>query len=304
MRQTIPGYSEYRAPDGALVVRLHHTADPNKQEEWRRRVAAKYPGGEKDPRFRQEIDIDWYQHGKSPLFENWPEIEEAVFCDPFRVPPAWPIVVGYDYGYREPFSASFIAFESPIRFYKVQEIYRRGLPPQEQARLMLASPYAKRVRYWVGDPSIWSTTQFTGGNRRYARSESIGDILRSCGINMRAGRNEPGVDLAYKDLLLGLLWKDLKRPRFKIFRTCPNTREEYQAVQFKDYVSKEKAESSDLPEVIASKRVHAWDSDKYAILSRPFAMSDTEVRPPANSIAALIAELKAHKRADREHTIR
>lgn len=303
-----PGYSEYRAPDGALVIRLHHRADPAKQDEWRARVAAKYPGGEKNPRFRQEIDIDWYLHGKSPVFANWPEIEAAVFCEPFRVPQGWTIIGGYDYGYREPFSFSFLAFESAIKFYKIQELYARGLTPQEQAAMVLRSPYAPRLKYTIGDPSIWHMTQhqMTGnrGNNYKGKTTSIGDILRTAGLYVRPGNNDPGCDIAYKDLLLGHLWRDLKKPMYKIVTTCVNTREEYRQIQFKDYVSKQKAEATDLPEVLASRKTHAWDSDKYPILSRPFAMMRGEPAPPPNSIAALIAEIKSAKKAREEHTIR
>lgn len=299
--------SLYRAPNGAAVVRLHYSADPAKDTRrvdgvrWVAETSSAYPSGIRGAEWRQEYEIDWYLHGKSPVFPDWDErYVPAVVIPPFSVPSSWPVYVGYDYGYREFASASFIAFKDRESLVKIQEIYLRETPPQEFAELMKASPYWPQVRYVVGDPSIWTTTQHTTINGK-TQSYSIGKIFRDCGITIRQGRNEPGVDIAYKDLLIGNLWRYPKpgKIKYRIVSTCVNTIAEYRAVQFKDHVSKNKAESSDLPEVIASKKVHAWDSDKYVILSRPMALPRRDEEPPADSIAALRAEFKRRRERSR-----
>src|SRR6188768_1977711 len=111
-------------------MRLHYTADPAKNTRaaeglrWVAEASSAYPSGIRGAEWRQEYEIDWYVHGKSPVFPDCDELyQPVVVIPPFSVPTAWPVYVGYDYGYREFASASFIAFKDRESCVKIQEIY-------------------------------------------------------------------------------------------------------------------------------------------------------------------------------------
>lgn len=293
------GIEKWVTPAGVAVLRLHYSADPDKDPEtgsgrtWLANELSGYPDGMKGTKWRREMEIDFSIRGKSRVFPNWIEMTRSVVMDPIAVPEHWPIYMGYDYGYREPFAAVFLAFESSSMVYLVDEIYKARCSLFEQAQMIKRNPFWGRVRMIIGDPSIWHRTENVG-----VRVTTKGDLLREQGIHILKGRKEPGVDITFRDLLISTLWRDLEHPRFKIFSHCKQTIKEFKNVSHRDHISKGAQERNAILEEIISKHVNAWDAIKYVLLSQPIAKPEN-LPAPVGSVQALrrqLADLKRYRR--------
>lgn len=264
------GLTTYQTKDGVRVARLHYSADPDKDPEteqgakWIASQLRGYPGGMAGVKWRREMEIDFTLRGSSRVFPEWAEMIPKITCVPFEVPEHWPIWGGYDYGNREPFAFVAVAFESLEKCYQIDEIYQSGLSAPQQAQLIRERSYFKRLQGIVGDPSIWRKDQ----NQSGGYTLSIGDILKDNDVFVEKGRNEVGVDIVYRDLLKGTLWKNLDAPRFIIFDSCKNTLREFRNLTHTEWASSGVASRRDLPESIVSKHTNAWDGLKYLMLSQ------------------------------------
>jgi len=288
------GMSSYETQDRVHVVMCHYSTmhDPDTPEgrEWVAAESMGYPGGIDGTQWRREMEIDFTVRGSSLVFKDWRERSDNVVVDPRTIPDHWIIHFGYDYGYREPFAGLFIAYNGRFEAFVVDEIYEKGLPVTEHARLIKQSPYWERARFKVGDPSIWHKTQHVGH-----RVTSVGDLLAQQGVHLQKGRKEPGIDVAFRDMLLGTYWKNKEAPKLKIFRTCHNLIRELQRLKFRDYITKVAAERSDMMEEIASKKTHAWDCMKYVMMGHPIVEPD-DLPPPEGSLEQVKRQLKALRR--------
>jgi hypothetical protein len=267
-----------------------HDPDTPDGREWVAHETVGYPGGIEGTQWRREMEIDFTVRGSSLVFTDWRERAEHCVIDPKSIPDHWVVHMGYDYGYREPFSAIWVAYNGRFEAYVVDEIYEKGLPIQEQARLIKQSPFWERTRFKVGDPSIWHKTQHVGN-----RVMSTGDILSGYGIHLQRGRKEPGVDVAFRDMLLSSYWKNKTNPRLRIFRTCPNLIRELSRLKFRDYITRVAAERSDLMEEIASKKTHAWDCLKYIMMHYPIVEPD-DLPAPEGTLEAVRRQIKKMRR--------
>lgn len=296
------GIQKWRTPDGVTVLRIHYTADPAKDPDtveglgWLMKALQGYKGGMDGVDWRREMEIDWQIRGARQVFPHFDrDIAPHVVVEPFSIPKHWPVYFGFDYGYRAPFAIAVIAFKTPIDAFLVDEIYLKEVPIHEQARHALENMFYPQMKYCIGDPSIWHKTQHDPSSRRVT---SLGQMLKEAGLFVREGRNEPGVDLAYRDLLLGSLWRNPKAARFHVFNTCTNFLHEIRNLKFKDHHTKRAREEESPPEKLASAATHLWDATKYVMLSRPAVVPMKDEIPP-DSLEALKRELFERKRLQR-----
>jgi len=268
------GVARYTTKDGVRTMRLHYSADPDKDpdttkgHEWLARQLRGYAGGMNGVRWRREMEIDWSIHGTERV---WPEfvskMEPRITCEPFDVPEHWPIWCGYDYGSVNPFAWVAIAWESEDLCYLIDEIYHRKTPLHEQARLIRSRPYFERIQGTIGDRSIWNITQQSREGEHEATS--IGAILHNeYDLYIEKSSATPGNDIAFRDLLNGVLWRNLEAPQFIIFNDCKNTLREFRNLRMRDWVSQAARDRQNRPEEILGKENHAWDAIKYVMLSR------------------------------------
>ena len=182
---------------------------------------------------------------KALLYGDWDSFSGQVFTEwrndpahyedrvgthvisPFRIPSAWRIFRGFDWGYAKPFSVGWYAVDHDGRIYRIKEMYgcRRdaaGLPipdtgvgwnaetiAREILRVESQDPNLKNKRIQgVADPAIY---QKNGG-------ESIGDIMERNGVYWDKADN---TRLAGKQQLHNRLAFDQTGiPMFYVFSTC------------------------------------------------------------------------------------
>jgi hypothetical protein len=104
LTEELQGYTSWTTPKGYKVIRLHHTADNEKQsEEWKAAMLDSMPDLAS---FLREIDIDWSaSSGISayPLFQSYYAEDPEWFVKEFELDPVpAPIYRGWDFGYRNP----------------------------------------------------------------------------------------------------------------------------------------------------------------------------------------------------------
>ncbi len=182
---------------------------------------------------------------KALLYGDWDSFSGQVFTEwrndpdhyidrvgshvisPFRIPDAWQIYRGFDWGYAKPFSVGWYAVDHDGRLYRIKEMYgcrsdAAGLPIPDTGVAWSAETIAKeilrvegedpnlrgkRIR-GVADPAIY---QKNGG-------ESIGDIMERQGVywdkadNTRlAGKQQMHTRLSFDENGI---------PMFYVFSTC------------------------------------------------------------------------------------
>ena len=283
MGRRVRGIEKYTTKDGTRVMRLHWTADPDKNteteqgREWLESMRRGFPGGLSGSKWQQEMEINFKVVSGARVFPAWDEMLGSILQEPFEIPEHWPLHASYDYGTYNPCSFGVYAFESHDRAYKIDEIVETGLSAHEQARLFKEKPYFKRIATIVGDPSIWRLNQSAKDTEQLT---SIGEIFESEGIHIAKGRNEPGVDMAFVNMLKGLLWADLQHPMYKIFSTCKATIRSYRNLRKQELRTQQARDYNDQPEALIRKGVDPFDSDKYMFLSRGFEEpGQVEFRP-------------------------
>lgn len=269
------GIEYYGTKDQIEVMDLHYSSDPRKDmttesgQRWYRHQRPGYPGGMKGAKWQQEMELNFGIRAGKLVWADFMDALPIITCEPFDIPNHWPIWCGYDYGLENPFAWTAIAFESEDRFYKIDEIIESGLTVHRQAELIKRRPYYDRIRGIIGDPSIWNITQHKDAQTLV----SIGDLFVDEGVFISRGRNEPGVDMAYINMLNGSLWQDgrenwLEEPKFIIFETCTGTLECYSRVRKQENRTPLARETKDEPESIISKGVDPFDADKYVLLAQ------------------------------------
>jgi hypothetical protein len=256
-------------------MRLHYSADPDKNTEtadgrqWLEDMKKGWPGGLKGTKWQQEMEINFKIVGGSRVFPAWDDMLQHILQEPFEIGENWPLHAAYDYGTYNPCSFGVYAFEGMERAYKIDEVVERGMSVHEQAQLIKSKPWWHRVKgSIVGDPSIWRLNQ--SGSKDTEELTSIGQLFEDEGIFIAKGRNDPGVDMSFVNLLQGLLWADLENPMYKIFTNCKATIRSYRNLRKQERRTPHAKAFEDNPEAIVRRGVDPFDSDKYMFLSRGF----------------------------------
>ena len=293
---------------GALVFRVHYSSihDPTTEAgaRWVAEESEKYPGGIHGTAWRREQEIDWSVRGRRLVFPTWAtRIRQAIVLPDRKivVQPNWTVGVGYDYGVSAPFCALFVCRASPLEVYVKSEIYERGVPAPKQAEMMQEHPLWSRTmgRVW-GDPSIWredqTVVEMGVGERPQSAMTSVGKMLRSYGVTVRPGNNDPGADIVLRDLLTGVYWQDLSHPMLYISDACTNLIWEMEHLSIKDHISRRAREEKPPLEKIVSRRNHGWDALKYEMLAHPKPVrQDPRRRADPMTVQGVRQEMRARR---------
>ncbi|MCU7381026.1 phage terminase large subunit [Clostridiales Family XIII bacterium ASD5510] len=180
------------------------------------------------PKLREAWLLGKWDVFEGQVFEEWRNDEEHYkdrlwthVIDPFRIPDAWKIYRGFDWGYSKPFSVGWFAVDHDGRMYRIRELYGcTGTPnegvkwtPQEIARGIKEieeSDINLKGRFITGiaDPSIYEES----------KGESIGSMMEAEQVywekadNTRlAGKMQCHYRLAFDENGI---------PMFYVFHTC------------------------------------------------------------------------------------
>jgi hypothetical protein len=296
--------------DGVRIVRLHYTADPAKDpttrqgQAWLQRELVGYPGGQNDPRWRREMEIDFDAFGGQLLFPYLLEYQDAIMCDPIpAIPEHHDISAGFDYGTRNPSAMTLTAWNRltghPLTFWEYYETPQRKDEIDFEFRLRkgyrVLAQAIKDGPWWpemqrrkttiTADASIWNKTQETK-----AGFKSIADLLAEEGVYLTKASRGKGSDMAWYQLISSKFWSNPKQPAWRITRNCTWLWKELQGLRFSEH-SASAMETHNLRDEIVDKANHATDATKYDFLAH-FAAIDKLIQDPNDWLDRRIDELQ------------
>lgn len=261
------GIDHYRTKMGLHVVRVHYTADPEKDpanphgKKWFDEAIVGYPGGTQCSAWREEMEIDWDAAGGELVFPVLQELSGKIICDPFEIPTDWKVFGSFDYGHRNPASFHIYAMDFDDTVYTVWEMYGSGLGYREQAELIRACPYYDRLAFLpIADPSIFAHTQ-QSENEVKSIAQLFVELPPQLQIIFVPAMK--GGDITTAEKIKSNLWADLDKedPRWKIFSTCKWQIWELKKLRYADWSSTQ-MEFKNQREKIIDKDNHAWDDAK------------------------------------------
>ena len=168
---------------------------------------------------------------KALLLGRWDVFEGAVFaewdpslhvCDPFQIPPEWPMWRGADDGYAAPACVLWFAHDKiHDRIYVVDELYRSGLTPEMMAEAVLEIDHEHR--YETLDGVIDSASFADIGMGIGGGGGSRGDVMNRLGCGWRPAEKGTGSRIAgISAIHARLALKTDGWPGLIITRNCKN----------------------------------------------------------------------------------
>ncbi len=166
---------------------------------------------------RAWLDGDWdVYYGQ--YFAQWRYDVHVV--EPFHIPSNWYLYRGIDYGYKAPFSVSWIAVDPQKNIYIYRDYYVSEMELSGHIESINALSKGETYKATLGDPSMWIRNP-QSSNRPDAVAGShmaIADILRKGGIPVIKANNDR---LSGWNLMREYLkWDDETPPRLHVFKTC------------------------------------------------------------------------------------
>ncbi len=220
---------------------------------------------------------------KALLLGRWDAYEGSVFsewdygihtCDPFPVPVLWKTWRGADDGYAAPACVLWFAHdEIHDRVYVIQEIYERGMTPQEMAEAVLLMD--RQIPIDLADGEIIPNDEPLSGVIDAASFANVGmgggraNVMNSLGCEWRPSEKGPGSRLAGIAAIHSRL--ALQRdgyPGLIIFRTCRNLIRTLPALPY----------STHHPEDMADGEDHAIEALRIGITRKTFFSGRVPVR--------------------------
>src|SRR5215813_1312837 len=127
----IKGITTRRTRLGVEIVRVHYTADPERNSEWAIRERQKYSS---QAAWDREQEIVHDAGGGELLFAEIlnRHADKIIIRDPdFEIPPTWKRIAGFDHGKTNPTAALVVAIDYDGRVYCLCEYYQPGLTPSQ-----------------------------------------------------------------------------------------------------------------------------------------------------------------------------
>lgn len=306
----IRGMAEFTSKNGVQSLRIHYTADEEKDPEregkgWFREALQGVPGGYAGFRWQQHMEINPMARSGEPclpmLEHSWNQI--VIPPLPEREVAQMSLYAGFDWGARNDSVFNVYGMDGEGILYHVFEVSE----PARQVggilglcALMRRFPFFERVngRIWC-DPSMQKHDQARGGSMM-----SILDVFASNGVYMTPSesKGQDADDLAL-DRLNYYLWSDWESPEFypllKIFNTCERTLHWWPKMRFEEWADTQ-AGHKPLKEKMKDYHVDQWDAFKYFLASEFPTTPQMALPPPPNSLDAFRARLtKMHNRDKR-----
>ena len=184
------GLHKYRNENGFLVMRLHYTADPDKDEAW----ALTTKKGYIVDIWNQEMELDFSRSSGKRVYPEFRSDLHVTTLDPI---PFRDIYRGWDFGYRHPFCVFFQIDEkgSPLVLNELMGTDIVINKFAEQVLEMSDKLYAGYTFKDAGDPAVRAKSD--------KNEKTTADILRGFGIRIqsRPSKVKDGINLV-RNLLL------------------------------------------------------------------------------------------------------
>ena len=127
------GVSDYITKDGLRVVKVHYSADPDKDvttpegKKWMAKALLGYPGGLEGAKWRREMEIDFNAQGGQLVFPQMEEHRDRILISPIKeIPDKWKLYGGFDYAGRGTTAFVVIAHDKKNDdYYCIHEYYMK-----------------------------------------------------------------------------------------------------------------------------------------------------------------------------------
>ena len=274
------GIEHYISEPGFHCIRLHYTADPDKDPAtpkgaaWIENEVKGIPGKFASAQWRQEYEIDWDAAGGELVFPQLDIYESVIVCKPFTVPETWSLYGSFDYGHRNPSSFHVYAMDHDGDVWVVWEYYRSGRGYKEISKSIRSCPYFGKMSYLpIADPSIWAKNQQNQLSGDSSEMKSIAQLFFElpAAEQIVFAPGKAGGDVTVAEKINGEMWyvpneEDRPKnwtfkPRIHIFATCSMMIWELKKLRYKDW-SGSMQEERNLQESIVDKDNHAFDDLK------------------------------------------
>ena len=280
MQQLGKGLTLRHTRTGIPMVRVHYSADPERDSNWVEREKRKYTSR---AAWDREQEIVHEAGGGDLVFAETLNryADKIIIRDPsFEIPPYWKTVGGFDHGKTNPTAFLLARVDTEGTIYFVSEYYQPLLGPHEHLVNLRTIPDFERADPIFADPSIFyrSQAQSDGGFK------AIADIYWEAGLQQLV-EAPATAEIAGMERLLEH-WRDLdnREPTVKI--VCPEKYDfsKRQYGMFPDgcpnliwelmRTRREKLSASQLmrrnpSEAIVDRDNHLRDCAKYIVLSLP-----------------------------------
>ena len=227
--------------------------------------------------FSGQVFTEWRNDPQHYDDRRWSHV-----ISPFKVPDAWNIWCGLDWGYARPFSVGWYAVDHERRLYRIRELYGcTGTPnvgvkwePSEVAReikrIEAEDPNLKgRKIHRVGDPAIWGSDG----------TESIGAIMERERVYWEKGdhaRIDGKMQIHHR-----LAFDDDGVPLLYVFASCKHFIRTVPALVY---------DETDVEDVDSDGEDHIYDELRYVAMKNPISP-----RPKIKAPAVLYDPLDLHK---------
>ncbi|HEV2987385.1 MAG TPA: hypothetical protein VG759_03010 [Candidatus Angelobacter sp.] len=210
----VPGLTQRRTRQGAAVLRLHYSADPERGPQWAAQERKKYSS---QGAWDREQEIIHEAGGGERIFaEVFSQWSDRIIIDSenFQPSPYWKRIGGFDHGRANPTAAlvGYVDFDGVI--YLTGEYYQPGLSPR-QHRTFLEGLHGFLQAEVYADPSIFYQTQAQGDGSFRA----IAELYNEVGITHLIPAAQNGELLGMERILSHWSNLDAREPTLKI--VCP-----------------------------------------------------------------------------------
>lgn len=254
--------------NGFTVIACHYTADPEKRNDaWYTSACRNL----RPDQVERELEINFESKAGSkafPYLEYHPHIFRL--DPPNPIPAHWKIIIGLDYGARNPTSITFYAIDEFKRFWAFTEYY---LPSNvyKIAEYLKGHAYWPRAQYVVADPNIFNKNQNQlvtkeTGQRSYGTLMSIAELLQKEGIyKIQRANNDRLAGIARVHHMFNFRGDPkLAKPYLFIGSKC--NKQWWEMCNLVHKLDDNEGKNAD--EDVVKRNDHAFDELKYALLSQ------------------------------------
>lgn len=211
---------------------------------------------------RQLLEGDW-DVAEGMAFEEWRDHIHII--PPFKIPDEWIRFRSLDWGYSKPYHVGWYAVDHDGRMYMYRELYGWGgrndvgskEDPEDVAKKIIKLEAGEKIHYAVADSSI-----FGGRQDNYPTvAEQFATAFGSMAIHWQPITKGPESRRAGKlELHHRLKWGEKEEPMLLFFNTCKHSIRTIPNMIL---------DENNLEDVDTDLEDHAYDSVRYAAMSRP-----------------------------------
>lgn len=274
---TPPGCSTYISRVGVRVLRIHYSADPEKDAAWVAKVSAGYPKAE----WRREYEMDATVYDGQPVF---PDFSEPIHCPPILLKNSWVprpgsrYILGVDCG-QTLWPAACLIEVGPAPDFQIAvmlEVVSNGGEPMQTFAPRVLQELTKRF------PGFWPDIQWVGDRTVMQRSGGTGEsayqVARKFGVSIKPMSNNiqgriGAVTWALND------WITEDTPRMYVCgKDCPTLLQGFRgAYRFREWQTGD-GRDRDLKDPLKDRFSHVQDALQYALVEAKALISGQGLR--------------------------